>query len=99
MHALATIDEARAIAARFGISDMKTDEALAADVTRANGFANTRPGDNALASPQWCSDHPRTVRTRLYCPREAIAYWYVQEAGERDMDDRAHADFCQRAYG
>lgn len=80
MHTLATLAEARAIAAAYGLS--LTDKVLSDDVERANSYANTAPSANALASRQWCEDHPRTVRTKLVCPREMLAYWYVQNAQE-----------------
>lgn len=97
MHTLATLAEARAIAASYGLS--LTDKAMGEDVERANGFANTAPSANALASRQWCEDHPRTVRTKLVCPREAIAYWYVQNAQEIRMDELDAARNEEWAFG
>lgn len=97
MHTLATIAEARAIAISYGLS--YSDARLSADVEYANSFANTAPSANALALRQWCEDHPRTVRSGLYDPREAIAYWYVQNAQEVRIEALDAARTAQWAFG
>jgi hypothetical protein len=97
MHTLATLTEARAIAASYGLS--LTDKAMGEDVERANSYANVAPSANALASRQWCEDHPRTVRTKLVCPRETLAYWYVQNAQEIRIEALDGARNAQWAFG
>ena len=84
-----TATEARAIAASYGLR--LAEKVIAEDVACANGYANTPVSENCLKSRQWCDDHPRSVHTRFTCPRETVAYWYVQQAQEHHLDALCHA--------
>jgi hypothetical protein len=94
-----TIEQVCEVAQAYEILDFLTEAQLQADLDLANKIANTPVSANALASAQWCNDHPRSVRTMTHCPREVVMYWYVQIADEMRMDDQDHARNEQWAYG
>lgn len=95
-HPLLTMDEARAIKAKFGLSYDSVK--LAADVMAANAYANKPMVPATPPSDTYRCDYANSYRTGLRDPAETLAYWYAQEAQERAADDKAAAFNAARIF-